>query len=539
MEDAVVHSITMEDLTSGRARLPFMSRGAWKATQTECSDLRRVHSHLMQGTRPFKKVTTIKDVKRYLQQVTIAHDGLLVVERDDPFAPTRECIVVPRSVACGLLQALHIKLNHPSHHQLKCLAQRYFFILDLEKTLEVISEACHTCAALRKVPSTLTPQSTSSPPEAIGSLFSADIIKRARQCILAIRESVTSYTVTQLVENERSETLREALIRLLIEMCPMHPPAAVVRTDPAPGFQSLISDKLLEHHNIQIELGRVKNKNKNPIADKCVQELENELLRQEPGGGPITSLQLSVATAQLNSRLRSQGLSSRKLWTQWDQFTQNQLPLNDQTVIERKHATRVKNHPYSEISKAPHGRAPVTPAIKVGDLVYLRCDGNKNKGRARYLVTAVEGDWCEVRKFIGSQLRTSAYRVKRSECFTVPNELVNLPSSVQFSDEDSDNDIDGTSPEPPGPDVVNEPPHEIIMPLQYGIMQPSPVPTASSVDYQSNKPAETEPPLTHGSEAPRRSGRSCKTPEYLNDYIMSLAVGIASVLIISSPFIHY
>ena len=98
---------------------------------------------------------------------------------------------------------------------------------------------------------------------------------------------------------------------------------------------------------------------------------------------------------------------------------------------------------------------------------------------------------------------------------------MNLPSSVQFSDEDSDNDIDGTSPEPPGPDVVNEPPHEIIMPLQYGIMQPSPVPTASPADYQSNKPTETEPPLTHGSEAPRRSGRSRKTPEYLNDYVMS------------------
>ena len=96
-------------------------------------------------------------------------------------------------------------------------------------------------------------------------------------------------------------------------MCPTHPPEAVVRTDPAPGFQCPINDKLLAHHNIQIEFGRVKNKNKNPIADKCVQELENELLRQEPGGDPITSLQLSVATAQLNSRLRSQGLSSREI----------------------------------------------------------------------------------------------------------------------------------------------------------------------------------------------------------------------------------
>ena len=34
------------------------------------------------------------DIKRYLNAGTIAKDGLLVVKRNGPLAPTRECIVV-------------------------------------------------------------------------------------------------------------------------------------------------------------------------------------------------------------------------------------------------------------------------------------------------------------------------------------------------------------------------------------------------------------------------------------------------------------
>ena len=37
-----------------------------------------------------------------------------------------------------------------------------------------------------------------------------------------------------------------------------------------------------------------------------------------------------------------------------------------------------------------------------------------------YLVTSVESDWCNIRKFIGSQLRSTTYRIKRSECYEVP-----------------------------------------------------------------------------------------------------------------------
>ena len=54
----------------------FTGRAAWLALQAECPDLRRTYAHLMQATRPSKKLTNIKDVKRYRNVATIASDGL-------------------------------------------------------------------------------------------------------------------------------------------------------------------------------------------------------------------------------------------------------------------------------------------------------------------------------------------------------------------------------------------------------------------------------------------------------------------------------
>ena len=59
---------------SGDKCLPFTSRTDWSAIQAECADLRRTRAHL-QGTRPSKKLTNVKDVKRYLYVATITKDG--------------------------------------------------------------------------------------------------------------------------------------------------------------------------------------------------------------------------------------------------------------------------------------------------------------------------------------------------------------------------------------------------------------------------------------------------------------------------------
>ena len=130
---------------------------------------------------------------------------------------------------------------------------------------------------LRNVPHDIVKQSTGDPTDGVNVIFAADIVKRARQLILVVRECATSYTSTYLVEDDRHETKRGALIRLCVELRMLDGPLAVICTDPAPGFTSLVDDKLLLHHRIDIKIGWIKNNNKNPVVEKAISELEDEL----------------------------------------------------------------------------------------------------------------------------------------------------------------------------------------------------------------------------------------------------------------------
>ena len=202
--DSVVRAVSVQDVLQGNVRLPFTSRPAWVAVQ---SDLRRTHAHLVQGTRPFKKLTNMKDVKRYLQVASVADDGLLVVRRREPLSPPRECIIVPHQALDGLLTALHTQFSHPSCHQLKMVVQRYLYALNLDKAVSLVSDGCHSCAAIRSSPTARIDQSTSPPPDAIGRSFAADVIKRSGQLIFVLHETVTSYTLLWVTLRSRSQNL--------------------------------------------------------------------------------------------------------------------------------------------------------------------------------------------------------------------------------------------------------------------------------------------------------------------------------------------
>ena len=428
-------------------KVPYANRTTWSTIQSECSDLRRTKAHLLQGTRPSKKATNIRDVKRYLNCASLSKDGLLVVMRNEPLGVPHECIIVPRPVLHGLLMSLHIQLNHPTAHQLSLAFQRKFYALDLPVAVSDTTNCCHQCASLRQVPHHAIEQSSSDPPASVGISFAADVMQRDRVAVLLIRETVTSYTRTAILPDQRQESLRTALLVLCLELVPVSGPPAVIRTDGAPGFASLVDDPLLLHHNIQLELGSAKNTNKNPVAEKAIQELESELLRVVPKNGRLNATFLAIATSFLNSRIRSPGFSARELWFHRDQQTNDRIPLHDVDIIARQHDRRIANHLPSETSKS-HGsnRAPSAQA-SVGDIVYLHKDKSKTHGRDRYIVTQTDGIWCSIRKFIGSQLRNTSYRVKQTDIFLVPQTVL-PPTQPANEEEHTDIDLDEPASDP-------------------------------------------------------------------------------------------
>ena len=543
LDESVVRNVSVTDVLDGRMPLPFTSRKAWLSTQSECHDLRRARAQLLQGTRPSKKETTIRSVKRYLNKVDLATDGVIVVKSNDNLASQRELIVVPEEVLPGLLTALHLQLNHPSQNELSKVVRRYFWAINLEATLSQTSTVCHTCASLKKLPHSLIPQTTSNLPDSIGTQFAADVLCRERQKILVVREYISGLTRACLINSEKHEDLRTAIILLTTDMIPLDGPLAVIRTDPAPGFKALQNDPVLKKHRLQLDLGRIKAPNKNPVAERAVQELENEILRTEPGS-VVTPLSLNNVVCQLNARIRTDGLSAREVYTQRDQFSNDQIPVNDRDIITDKHLRSITNNKHSEQSKAKGAVSLPNAQVKVGDLVYIYTDRNKHSARNRYLVTSIDDEWCHIRKFIGNTLRANTYKVKPCEIYKVPASHVEETLRERHNDNEEyeDEQCRAQMANDKGPTVVDHGPEipnapvEITEPLQsspYPVdtvetqAEPTPAAILPPVDPNENEmisAAHSTPPVRAAENNTNpRSGRPVRNrhmPSRFQDYVL-------------------
>ena len=443
--NSVIRAISVQEVLSGKCAMPFINRPAWLASQRECPHLRRVHAHLHQGTRPSKKMTKVREVKRYLQVAVIARDGLLVVRENIPFQGTCERIIVPVSLIHGLLTALHIQFDHPTSYQLKRLCERYYFAINLDKFASEVTDACDVCSSLKSIPHHMINQSSSDPPMGIGVSFAVDVMKRSKQLVLVMRETVSSYTSTMFVTDEGKNALRSGIICLASVMAGR---GKSVRIDPGPGLASLVGDPELLANRITLELGRIKNPNKNPVAERCVLELGLEILKLNPHGDAISGQTLALATSNMNARVRRDGLSSYEIWTQRDQFTGKQLPICDQDIISSQTQSRIQNHTHSAKSKA-RGRSELPKCdISEGSLVYVISDKDKTKARDKYIVVSKDGEWCRIRKFTKNQYRSKPYDVKLSEVYPITHSVLDssrVGAALEGSSDSDDEPFDESS----------------------------------------------------------------------------------------------
>ena len=74
-------------------------------------------------------------------------------------------------------------------------------------------------------------------------------------------------------------------------------------------------------------------------------------------------------------------------------------------------------------------------------MVYLHADRDKTPAKDTYLVVGIEGEWCTVRKFVGSQIRLRLYSLRISDCYTVQHKAEVLSSHYRhglYPESDSD-----------------------------------------------------------------------------------------------------
>ena len=178
--------------------------------------------------------------------------------------------------------------------------------MDADDEIDHITSNCAQCASLATLPREIVDFSTSDAVSRLGASFACDIMCRARQKIFITRETFSSYTQARLVPDEKTETLMHAIIETTADLKSAQ--GATIRVDCAPAFQALARNQTLTRHGITLDIGRTKNVNKNPVGEKAVQELEVELRKLHPTGTAISSSDLSIAVAMLNSRIRERGL---------------------------------------------------------------------------------------------------------------------------------------------------------------------------------------------------------------------------------------
>ena len=185
----------------------------------------------------------------------------------------------------------------------------------------------------------------------------------------------------------------------------------------------------------------------------------------------------SLGIANLNSRIRSTGLSAYEQWIGRNQFTKAQLHTRDRSLIDHQATERNK-------SNSKTSTPIIEKNFQIGSIVYIINEKSKHGPRPRYIVDKIDGFFLFLRKITESTLRAKPYKIHKNACVKVDSENhQRRPNNVHFDSSDSEDDVE----------LIGNP--------------------------TSDTPgSHVEPSLVANSGSLRRSDRDRRPPEYLKDY---------------------
>ena len=229
-----------------------------------------------------------------------------------------------------------------------------------------------------------------------------------------MRDMLTAFTSAIFAKDETASELRNALIATCL---PMQFQSSSIRVDCAPALRSLQNDSQLLSLGIDVQLGDEKNPNKNPVADKAIQELELELLKLTGSSSPVSTSCLVQAVCNLNSRIRYSNLSAKEMLMGRDQISGCRLQFSDQVLSNLQNENRISNHLPSALSKSRGATSAKNRSMKVGTLVYIKHEGDKFKPRESYVITSVQGEKATLQKMNRRKFSSREYSVPLTRLF--------------------------------------------------------------------------------------------------------------------------
>ena len=426
-DDAVpmVCNVSVADIENGTTKMPFTQRAAWSKVQSEDKAHKMLFRLIETSGIPERKkatgdYTTLKRLHNLYRNglLKIEHDGLVTVLDTDSKGNVSKLISVPNNFFPGLVNALHIKMNHPSRAQMQRLVTRYFYCPGHARMIDEVITFCDLCKSLKDLPKELFSESTQKNP-VFGRNFSADVIKKDGQLIFICREKLSQFVSSKFIHEETADALRDAVVSAVIEFMPDE--GAIIQVDCAPALQSLASESkldgsILKKLGIIVDVGRTLNINKNPIAENCIKEFHKERLRLNVPGGKLSEINRAIITKNINSRIRERGYTAKEMAFHRDQFNNCSKHISDEKLSEDQNKKRLDKH-----NKVDKNRYEATN-LDIGDDVYLKVDKSKNRGREKYKVTKMferDGEQWAVLQKSNNKFMAKEYEVKISEIFPV------------------------------------------------------------------------------------------------------------------------
>lgn len=422
-------------------------RSTWLALQKQDPTLVSLYQLIISGQSPEKKVKN-----KYLKQMHnlfkrgllyLSNDGLLVVKHPDIAHNIEyQAIVIPELYIPGIVQSMHYKLNHPSQYQLTKVLARQFYCPAMSSAIESVCKTCDICCRLKTLPKEAAQFSTTSN-DIFGTQFSADVLKEKGQKIIICREKLSQFTLSKIIADETAETLESALFSMVIDYIPET--GATIQVDPAPGFISIAAQKtgILPQHNIKLDIGRVHNVNKNPVAENCIKEFRKEWLRLKPNGEPLSEVERAQITNIINKRIRLHNLAPKEIMLKRSLSDHKTVDVTDSIESKVQFDRRTKANNQQFIRDSIEKSMPKSVNVQVGDLVYIKDDLNKSRSREEYIVCKkfVKDNiiWLILRK-TQKGFRAKEYLVKATEVMIIPK--VQTQSFAPFVDENDDDGED-------------------------------------------------------------------------------------------------
>ena len=434
-----------------RPNIVLTTRSTWLNIQKDDSTLSQLFRLIKTGLNPERKSRnkSLKLLHNLYRRgiLYVANDGLLQYKLTDLVHNIAyEAIVVPEVYISSIVQSLHLKLDHPSAYQLHKVMSRHYFAIGLAKVVSTVTAACDTCARLKTLPKEAQ-KNTTSKNKTFGSAFSADVLLEKGQKILLCREKLSQFTTTAFIQDETKDAIQEGIVTSILTLVPET--GAVIQVDPGPGLVALASDKnsILAGYNISLDIGRTHNKQKNPIAENAIKEFRKEWLRLKPSGEPLTENERARITDTINKRIRLNGVAPKEFALKRTTYDHAPIQIDDAAEGDLQFRRRQQANEAQFIRDSTKKPIPSQNVFKPGDLVYIKSDLSKSRGREQHIVvqTYVKGNdqWLIVKKCQAS-FRNKGYLVKSSEVYLAPSSITSDEFEIESVTEmDNENGFHG------------------------------------------------------------------------------------------------